>query len=61
MSIVARERSLDQIRQFFETYIAIRDPERIATLKRKGILVEIASPSRLLNKLANRPAYSGGM
>lgn len=52
LSIVARERSLEQVRQFFEKYIAISDPRRIARLKKKGILVEIHSPSNLLRRLA---------
>ena len=51
LSVVARDRSMDQVREFFETHIAIRDPQRIATLKRKGIIVEIRSPSDLLRKL----------
>jgi len=56
LSIVARERTLEQIRQFFETYIVIRDPRRIARLKRKGILLEIRSIADLLNKLSTKKA-----
>lgn len=55
LSVVARDRTLNQIRQFFETYIAIRDPQRIVRLKRKGILVEIRSVSDLLKKLLSKP------
>lgn len=55
LSVVARDRSLDQVKQFFETYIAIRDPQRIARLKQKGILAEIQSPSNLLKKMARKP------
>jgi hypothetical protein len=54
LSIVARERNLEEVRQFFETYIAIRDPKRIECLKRKGILVEIDSPSKLLRKVTDK-------
>ena len=56
LSIVARDRSLDQVKEFFETYIAIRDPQRIARLKRKGILAEIQSPSNLIRKLEKKPS-----
>ena len=61
LSIVARERTPEQIRQFFENYIAISDPRRIAELKRKGILVEISSPSKLLKKLGTDPVASAHM
>jgi hypothetical protein len=54
LSVVARERSVEQIRQFFDTYIAIRDPERIERLKKKGIIVEIRSPANLMKKLATK-------
>ena len=54
LSIVARDRSLEEIKQFFEHYIAVRDPRRIAHLKRKGILVEIDSPSKLLKRLTHQ-------
>jgi hypothetical protein len=56
LSFVARDRSPEQIKQFFETYIAIRDPQRIASLKKKGILVEIPGPAKLLKKLRSKSA-----
>ena len=51
---VARNHSPEEIREFFETYIAIRDPKRIEKLKQKGIIVEIRSPSNLLKNLATK-------
>jgi Glycosyl transferase family 2 len=51
LSVVARDRSMEQVRQFFEDYIAIRDPRRIERLKKKGIVVEIRTVSNLLKKL----------
>jgi hypothetical protein len=48
---LARDRSPEEIRGFFETYIAVREPKRIARLKKKGIIVEIRSVSNLLKKL----------
>jgi hypothetical protein len=48
---VARNHRPDEIREFFETYIAIRDPKRIEKLKQKGIIVEIRSASNLLKTL----------
>jgi hypothetical protein len=48
---LARDRSSEEIREFFTTYIAIDDPARIARLKHKGILSEIRTPSSLLKKL----------
>lgn len=59
LSIVARDRTLEQVRQFFETYIAIRDPQRIARLKRKGIIVEIRSISDLLRMLLAKSPSAG--
>ena len=38
---VARNCSDSEIKEFFEKYIAIRDPARIARLERKGILLKI--------------------
>ena len=54
LSSVARDRSPEEIRQFFETYIAIQDPARIERLKKKGIVLEIDSASNLLRKLADK-------
>jgi hypothetical protein len=49
LSVVARERSLEQIRQFFENYICIRDQRRITQLRRKGrIFSENSSEMPLL-------------
>jgi len=56
LGLVARDHSLEEIREFFETYIAIRDPKRIELLRKKGILVEIRSASNLLKKLQKTPA-----
>jgi hypothetical protein len=56
LSNLARDRSSAEIRDFFETYIAIRDPKRIEKLKQKGILVEIRSASNLLKKLQTKPS-----
>ncbi|MGA8089136.1 MAG: glycosyltransferase family 2 protein [Terracidiphilus sp.] len=56
LGLVARDHSLEEIREFFETYIAIRDPKRIELLKKKGILIEIRSASNLLKKLLKTPA-----
>lgn len=56
LGLVARDHSPEEIREFFETYIAIRDPKRIASLKKKGILVEIRSASNLLKKLLKTPS-----
>ena len=57
LSFVARDRSYEQIKEFFETYIAIRDPQRIESLKKKGILVEIPGPSKLLRSLTGKSAH----
>ncbi len=54
LSNIARNRSPEEIRDFFESYIAIKDPERIARLKKKGIVAEISSASNLLKKLAEK-------
>lgn len=51
LSVVARDRTLEQIKQFFETYIAIRDPRRMEDLKKKKIVVEVPGPAALLKKL----------
>jgi len=56
LSNVARNHSPKEIRQFFETYIAIRDPDRIAQLKKRGIVAEIRSASNLLRKLKDESA-----
>ncbi|HET9322163.1 MAG TPA: glycosyltransferase family 2 protein [Bryobacteraceae bacterium] len=56
LSIVARERSLEEVKQFFETYVAIRDPRRITRLKKKGIVVEVTAPSKFLKSLAGKSA-----
>ena len=56
LGVVARDHSAEEIREFFETYIAIRHPERIERLKKRGILVEIRSPSNLLKKLLKTPS-----
>jgi len=53
---LARERTPEEIREFFETYIAIRDPKRIELLKKKGIVVELRAPSNLLKKLLKQPS-----
>ena len=53
---LARDRSTEEIREFFETYIAIRDPERIQRLKRKGIVVELRAPSNFLKNLQKKPS-----
>jgi hypothetical protein len=54
LSNIARDCSPEEITSFFETYIAIRDPDRLARLKRKGIVAEIRSASNLLRKLAEK-------
>ena len=54
LSNIARNCSPEEIRHFFETYIAIRDQDRLAHLKRKGIVAEIPSASRLIRKLAEK-------
>ena len=56
LGLVARDHSPEEIREFFETYITIRDPKRIELLKKKGILVEIRSASNLLRKLLKTPS-----
>jgi hypothetical protein len=56
LGLVARNHSPEEIREFFETYIAIRDPGRIELLKKKGILVEIQSASNFLKKLLKTPS-----
>jgi hypothetical protein len=56
LGLVARDHSPEEIRQFFETYIAIRDPKRIELLRKKGILLEIRSASNLLKKLQKTPS-----
>lgn len=56
LGLVARNHSPEEIREFFETYIAIRDPKRIELLKKKGILVEIQSASNFLKKLLKTPS-----
>jgi hypothetical protein len=56
LALVARDHNPEEIRKFFETYIAIRDPKRIERLKKKGILVEIRSASNLLKNLTSRSA-----
>lgn len=56
LGLVARDHTPEEVRAFFETYIAIRDPKRIAMLKKKGILLEIRSASNLLKKLLKTPS-----
>jgi hypothetical protein len=51
LGTVAREHSPEEVREFFETYIAVCDPKRIELLRKRGILVEIRSASNLLKKL----------
>jgi len=41
LALVARNCTDSEIEEFFEDYIAIRDPARIARLKKKGILLRI--------------------
>jgi len=45
---VARNSSDVEIRKFFGRYIAISDPDRIALLKRKGIVSEIHAASNFM-------------
>ena len=52
LGLIARNSSESEIREFFQSYIAIHDPVRIALLKKRGILVEIDAVSRLMKKLA---------
>jgi hypothetical protein len=53
LSKVARDHSPEEIRHFFDTYIAIKDPVRIAQLKKRGIVAEIRSASELLRRLGS--------
>jgi hypothetical protein len=41
LALVARDCSDSEIKEFFEKYMAIRNPARIARLERKGILLRI--------------------
>ncbi|MGA8088984.1 MAG: glycosyltransferase family 2 protein [Terracidiphilus sp.] len=47
---VARNSSDNEIRDFFERYIAIPDPARIDRLKRRGILLEIHAASNFMRR-----------
>ncbi len=55
LAMVARNCTDSEVREFFERYIAVRDPERIALLKRRGILTEIDSASNLMKRLGLAP------
>ena len=50
LALVALNSTDDQIQQFFDNYLALRDPARIALLKRKGILLEIDAVSELIRQ-----------
>lgn len=39
-----------QVREFFEQYVAMRDPRRIASLIRRGIVIEIHAPSNFMKQ-----------
>jgi hypothetical protein len=56
LSNIARNCSPEEIRCFFQNYLAIEDPEQIARLKKKGIVAEIRSASDLLRKLTEKSA-----
>ena len=55
---VARNSSDDEIEEFFEKYIAISDPARIARLKRRGILVEIHAASNFMLRKRDERSYA---
>ncbi|WP_348262986.1 glycosyltransferase family 2 protein [Telmatobacter sp. DSM 110680] len=55
---VARNLSDDEIAEFFERYIAISDPARIARLKRRGILVEIHAASNFMLRKREERSYA---
>jgi hypothetical protein len=55
LGLIARNYSESEIREFFQAYIAINDPARIAMLKKKGILLEIDAVSKLMKKVSKEP------
>ena len=55
---VARSSSDSEIRAFFERYIAISDPARIARLKRRGILLEIHAASNFMLRKREEQSYA---
>jgi Glycosyl transferase family 2 len=55
---VARNSSDAEIREFFERYIAISDPDRIALLKRRGILSEIHAASNFMLSKREEMSYA---
>jgi len=50
LALVARDSSDDEIREFFERYIVISDPERIAHLKRRGLVSEIHAAANFMRR-----------
>jgi hypothetical protein len=55
---VARNSSDYEITEFFERYIAITDPARIARLKRRGILLEIHAASNFMRRKREGQSYA---
>jgi hypothetical protein len=51
LALVARNFTDSEVKEFFETYIAILNPARIARLKKKKILLEIDAVSNLMKKI----------
>gem|GEM_PF-5314909 len=55
---VARNSSDEEVTEFFEKYIAITDPARIARLKRRGILLEIHAASDFMRRKREDKSYA---
>ena len=53
---LAMDSSDSEIKEFFERYIAIPDPARIALLKRRGILLEIHVASNFMRRENKEPS-----
>ena len=50
LALIAMNSTDDELREFFDRYIAVSDPARIALLKKKGILLEIDAVSQLVRQ-----------
>jgi hypothetical protein len=58
LALLARNSTDEEIRDFFERYIAIRDPKRIELLKKKRILLEVYGVSNLFRTVRKEASDS---
>ncbi len=55
---VARNSSDSEIDEFFQRYVAISDPDRIASLKRRGVISEIHTASNFMRSRREDLSYA---